>query len=170
MNERNLLDTAEKALSEVKEILGLSSGFCREYLRAFGALYEKLPQQTIHRDPNPGNIICCGEQYGFIDFELSECCVRIYDPCYAATAILSETFGNDNEKWLEICRNIILGYDSVVNLSEEERRAVPYVILANQLLCTSWFAGKEKYAALFETNIRMTLWLIEVFDRLAVEI
>jgi len=169
VNERDLLDTAVKALSEVKERLGLSTAFCEEYLRTFGALYPTLPKQIVHRDPNPGNIICCGEQYGFIDFELSECCVRIYDPCYAATAILSETFGKDNEAWLQIYRSIMRGYDSTAKLSEEERRAIPYVILANQLLCTAWFAEKEKYAALFETNKKMTLWIIENFDRLVIE-
>ena len=51
-------------------------------------LYPKLPRQIIHRDPNPGNIICAEVQWGFIDFELAERNVRIYDPCYAATADL----------------------------------------------------------------------------------
>ena len=169
VKERDLYETAEKALDAIRDMLGLSTAFCEEYLRTFGELYPALPKQIVHRDPNPGNIICCGEQYGFIDFELSERCVRIYDPCYAATAILSETFGRDNEVWLKIYRNIMLGYDSVVRLSEEERRAIPYVILANQLLCTAWFAGKEKFAALFETNKKMTLWVAENFDRLVIE-
>ena len=91
---------------------------------------------------------------------------RIYDPCYAATAVLSESFGKDNEAWLEVYRNILLGYDSVVQLTDEEREAIPYIILTNQFVCVAWFAEQDKYAELFETNKRMTLWLIDHFEEL----
>lgn len=50
----------------------------------------------IHRDPNPGNIILCGDNWGILDFDLSERNIRIFDPCYAATAILSESYETDN--------------------------------------------------------------------------
>jgi len=154
------------ALPRAKEALGLSEAFCEEYLAAFSRLYPALPRQIIHRDPNPGNIICAGNKWGFIDFELAERNVRIYDPCYAATAVLSETFGQENEKWLEICRDILLGYDSVARLTEAEREAVPYVILANQFACVAWFAEQDKYREILEINKRMTLWLIENMDAL----
>ena len=42
---------------------------------------------------NPGNIIHADDRQGFLDFDLAERNARIYDPCYAATAVLSETFG-----------------------------------------------------------------------------
>lgn len=79
-------------MPKVKESVGLSDSLCEEYTVNFGELYPKLPKQIIHRDPNPSNIITCDDKWGFIDFELSEKNVRIFDPCYAATAILSETF------------------------------------------------------------------------------
>jgi serine/threonine protein kinase len=45
----------------------------------------------IHRDPNPSNIMFeNGEVTGFIDFVISERNVRLFDPCYCATGILSE--------------------------------------------------------------------------------
>ena len=100
------------------------------------------------------------------DFDLAERNARIYDPCYAATAVLSESFDKDNDQWLEIYRNIICGYDSVAHLTNEERKAIPYVIIANQFVCVAWFAGQDKYAELFETNKRMTLWLIDHFEEL----
>ena len=90
--------------------------------------------------------------------------VRIYDPCYAATAVLSERFPQDN--WLETYRNIILGYDSVVHLTEAERKAIPYVLLANQFVCVAWFGEQDKYRELFETNKQMTRWLLEKFEEL----
>ena len=80
--------------------------------------------------------------------------------------MLSESFGKDNDLWLEVYRNIICGYDSVAHLTDEERMAIPYIILANQFVCVAWFAGQDKYAELFETNKRMTLWLIQCFDEL----
>ncbi|MBR6595850.1 MAG: helix-turn-helix domain-containing protein [Oscillospiraceae bacterium] len=167
VTEADLLATVRDwALPRGKEILGLSEDFCRDYIETFGELYPKLPRQIIHRDPNPGNIIRADDQWGFIDFELAERNARIYDPCYAATAVLSETFGRDNEKWLEIFRDIIRGYDSVATLTEAERQAIPYVILANQLVCVAWFSEQEKYAEIFETNKKMTAWLISRFAEL----
>ena len=154
------------AMPRAKEALHLSDAFCKAYLDTFSALYPTLPRQIIHRDPNPGNIICSQEQWGFFDFELAERNARIYDPCYAATAVLSENFGQDNDKWLGICRDILCGYDSVAHLTENEREAIPYVILANQFVCVAWFSEQDKYAELFETNKRMTAWLIEKFEEL----
>lgn len=167
VNEADLLATVRDwALPKAKEALQLSDTFCEEYLKTFSDLYPKLPRQIIHRDPNPGNIICAEDQWGFIDFELTERNVRIYDPCYAATAILSERFGQDNEGWLDIYGEIICGYDSVVRLTEEERKAIPYVILANQFVCVSWFAEQDKYAEILEINKKMTIWLIEKLEEL----
>ncbi len=167
VSEADLLATVRDwALPKAQQALGLSDAFCKDYLDTFAALYPVLPRQIIHRDPNPGNIICAEDQWGFIDFELAERNMRIYDPCYAATAVLSENFGRDNDRWLEVYRNIICGYDSVAHLTDEERRAVPYVILANQFVCVAWFAEQTKYAELFETNKRMTAWLIGKLEEL----
>ena len=154
------------ALPKAKAALNLSDAFCKEYLDTFAALYPSLPRQIIHRDPNPGNIICADDQWGFIDFELAERNARVYDPCYAATAVLSETFGLHNDKWLGIYRDIICGYDSVAHLTDDERKAIPYILLANQFVCVAWFSEQDKYAEIFETNKHMTAWLIERFEEL----
>ena len=167
VSEADLLSTVKDwALPKAKTALNLSDTFCKDYLDTFADLYPKLPRQIIHRDPNPGNIICADDQWGFIDFELAERNARIYDPCYAATAVLSETFGQNNDRWLEIYRDIICGYDSVAHLTEAERKAIAYVILANQFVCVAWFSEQDKYAEIFETNKRMTAWLIEKFEEL----
>ena len=167
VSEADLLATVRDwALPKAKTALNLSDAFCKDYLDTFTKLYPNLPRQIIHRDPNPGNIICAGEQWGFIDFELAERNARIYDPCYAATAVLSEIFGQNNDQWLEIYRDIICGYDSVAHLTESECKAIPYIILANQFVCVAWFAEQDKYAEILEINKQMTKWLIEKFDEL----
>lgn len=125
-----------------------------------------------HRDPNPSNIIVSQDEWGFIDFELSEKNLRIYDPCYAAVAILSESFDEKDQaklsKWLEIYRNILWGYDSVVKLTNEECAALPYVVMADQLVSTACFSEQDKYTELFMINKRMTQWLITIFDKLKI--
>jgi Ser/Thr protein kinase RdoA (MazF antagonist) len=169
VSEADLLATVRDwALPKAKDAMNLSGEFCSNYLETFAELYPNLPRQIIHRDPNPGNIICAEDQWGFIDFELSERNARIYDPCYAATAVLSETFGEDNDKWLDILHDILTGYDSVAKLTEEEKKAIPYVILANQFVCVAWFAEQDKYAEILETNKKMTAWLLENIDKLRI--
>lgn len=166
VSEGDLLSTVKNwAMPKAGAVLGLDEDFRKTYLDTFEALHDKLPRQIIHRDPNPGNIIRSGEKWGFLDLELSEQNIRIFDPCYAATAVLSETCGDGDrmEAWLDLYRNILLGYDAVAKLTPEEWQAAPYVVLANQLVCVAWFAEQEKYAELLETNKRMTRWMAEQF-------
>ena len=163
---------ANWAIPQLTGKLNVSEQVFRDYEETFGALYEKLPKQVIHRDPNPGNIILAEDKWGFIDFELSEKNVRIFDPCYAATAILSESFEDGNEeklaRWVQVYKNIITGYDDVAKLTKEEKQAIPYVVLSNQLLALAWFAGQEKFQELYETNKKMTEWMVSVFDELRI--
>ncbi len=168
-----LADKVRKYISGVKDILQLSEKFCFDYMKELSRLYDLLPKQVIHRDPNPGNIVGSGDLWGFVDFELSERNVRIYDICYAATAVLSETYDEKNPDmiydWLKIYKAMISGYDKVVNMSDEEKEAVPYVILANQIVCIGYFSGYEKYRDIFLTNKEMTIKLIEIFEELKIK-
>lgn len=161
------------AIPKLKGTLNVDREFFNDYARIFGGLYEELPKQIIHRDPNPSNIILSDDKWGFIDFELSERNVRIFDPCYAATAILSESFSEGNNeklsKWIEVYKNIIYGYDDAVKLSTEEKRAIPYVIMSNQMIATAWFSEQEKYKELFEINKKMTEWIANNFNKLAID-
>ena len=166
----SLAAVREWALPALKGTLSADSAFTENYVREMERLYSALPRQIIHRDPNPGNIIVSGDKWGFIDFELSERNARIFDPCYAATAILSETFEEGNEakldRWTGIMKEILCGYDSVIRMTAEEREAVPYMILTNQLISTAWFADKDRYREQYETNLSMTRWILRNFDKL----
>ena len=132
-----------------------------------------LKASIIHRDPNPGNFILCGENRGVLDFDLSERNIRIFDPCYAASAILSESFEADNtdklNQWIMIYKNILYGYDEVVKLSDNEWKAIPYVVITNQLISTAWFSEQEKYRDLYETNKKMTEWMLLNFNNMLVD-
>ena len=173
-NQANIFKRAKEwAIPALVGKVDMPKSFVEMYEKEFGERYESLPQQIIHRDPNPGNIILCGDNWGFLDFDLSERNIRIFDPCYAATAILSESFEANNtdklKKWIMIYKNIMYGYDEVVKLSDDEWKAIPYVVITNQLISTAWFSEQEKYRELYETNKKMTEWMLHNFDDMLFE-
>ena len=162
----------EWAIPTLKDKIDLDPDVVENYAAEFNNLYRELPRQIIHRDPNPSNIILAKDKWGFIDFELSEENARIFDPCYAATAILSETFEEGNEEklltWVEVMKEIMYGYDCVLTMTDAEKKAIPYMILANQFVSTAFFAGKDKYEELYGINKKMTEWLVVNLDKMSV--
>jgi AraC-like DNA-binding protein/Ser/Thr protein kinase RdoA (MazF antagonist) len=173
-NEPNLYETiSDWAIPEIKKYITIPNSFYHDYLGNFKRLFACLPKHIIHRDPNPCNIIMKdGKLAGFIDFELSESNIRIFDPCYAATAILSESFAeNDSDmlqKWLVIFKNIIMGYDTICKLSDEEKQSIPYTIYSIQMICVAYFSSKDKYEELSKVNQKMLMWLLDHKDVLMI--
>lgn len=144
--------------------MGISDSFFEEYINNFGTLFEKLPKQLIHRDPNPCNILFYGgDVIGFTDFDLSERNVRLWDPCYCATGILSEQRNAENayEKFPVILDMILHGYDSINPLTAEEKRAIYYVICSIQMICVAYFESVNEYKDLARTNREMLVYITE---------
>ncbi|MGL4760857.1 MAG: helix-turn-helix domain-containing protein [Sarcina sp.] len=161
-----VVDYAMPKTKQVMEQWGcpLPEEFYNEYIEEFSKLYEKLPKQLIHRDANPSNIIYDKEQVtGFVDFDLNERNVRLFDPCYCATGILSEVGENKEgfEKWPEILNGIIKGYDEIMELTEEEKQAIPYVIYSIQIIFIAWLIDNEKYKDCALQNRKMLVWMWE---------
>lgn len=169
-NERNIYEEVCSCwLEPAAKAMELPRQFLDDYRETFGKLHGSLPVQIIHRDPNPSNIIMReGKCAGFVDFDLSQRSIRLFDPCYAATALLVEAFSRDPEgmlpKWKDVFRGIILGYDSVAHLTEAEKSALPYVVFSIQLICVGFFSTQEKYRELTKTNAAMLRWLMEHRD------
>lgn len=168
-NDRDIYEeTKELWLEPARQAAGLSEAFCAQYREIFGALHPRLPRQLIHRDPNPGNILFRdGNCVGFVDFDLSQRSIRLFDPCYAATAILSEDFEGAKPVWKDIYQGILQGYDSVVGLTAEEKQAAAYVVYSIELICVGFFSTQEKYARQAQANIQMLRWLMENREILA---
>lgn len=148
-------------LPRLREICSLDESFYQAFLPALERLWPQLPQQMIHRDPNPGNVLVKdGELIGFLDFELSERNARICDPCYAALAILSESFAEHRNRWPSLLRAILVGYDETARLTKAEKEAVPFILYSIQITCAVWFSGLPRYRELAETNLQMLKWMI----------
>lgn len=171
VDEVNVFENVIKwALPKAKQFIDIPEHIEKSYSDLFGAIYDFLPKQIIHRDINPGNIIVNAEGIGFIDFELSERNIRIYDVCYAATAILSETVSDIEafNKWIDIYRNILYGYEKVLKMTEDEKQSLPYVILSNQLVCIAYFSDFSKHENILNANIKMTKMIIDNFEKLKI--
>jgi len=170
-DETNLLrQISEWALPDVRRKnvqwkMGLPESFFENWLNEFGALYDYLPRQLIHRDPNPCNILFDGGKVsGFVDFDLSERGVRLWDPCYCATGLLSEWRGLEDiqAKWPAVLEGILRGYDSVSHLTLEEKRAVYHMICAIQMTFVAWCGGQPRpeMQALAKTNRDMLQYIV----------
>jgi Ser/Thr protein kinase RdoA (MazF antagonist)/AraC-like DNA-binding protein len=159
----------EWALPEIKRQKVLPDSLFDDYVSEFGALYDALPKQLIHRDPNPSNILFdSGKVSGFIDFDLAERNIRLWDVCYCATGILSEWRGVENihSKWLDILGSILRGYDSINKFTDEEKQSVYCVILSIQFICLAFFESVPEYKELAKTNLEMLLFIAKNRDKI----
>lgn len=126
-----------------------------------------LPKQVIHRNPNPTNVLFNEREVtGFIDFNLSEKNVRIFDPCYCATGILSESgkVSGGYEKWPEILKSIINGYNSICPLTSYEKASILNVIYSIQMIFIAWLNGRDEEKDIAMENRKMLIWIWENSD------
>ena len=126
---------------------------CREeydkIVANLAAVYDKLPVQLIHRDVHFGNFLFDnGEFSGYIDFDLSQKNIRIFDLCYFMLGLLSEKekFELTEELWFAFFKNVFQAYQRKVQLTETEKEAVPYVMECIELLFISYFASVKDVA------------------------
>ncbi|MEI5991303.1 hypothetical protein A5881_002837 [Enterococcus termitis] len=158
------------ALPDVKKqvkqwSLEIPTAFFSDYPTAFGLLYSKLPVQIIHRDPNFENILFLENKVnGFIDFDLVEKNIRLFDPCYCATSILSHTSVEDYNDWLPVLAVILKGYDQTNPLTKAEKSAIFYVICGIQMICVAYFGDRDNddltFKKLAKANREMLAFII----------
>ncbi|MDM5428090.1 phosphotransferase enzyme family protein [Bacillus mycoides] len=126
---------------------------------AFKETAHSLPKQIIHRDMHLSNVIFKESDFqGFIDFELLEENVRVFDLCYCCTSILSELFSDETlrGKWLQIVSGICKGYYKQNILTREELQSIWYVMLSIQVIFITYFVQLKD---LLKLNEEMFLWI-----------
>ena len=170
--EEDLLKTLrEWAVPAAQKAMNLEEGWTHEYLNRFALVYPSLPCQIVHRDPNPDNILMDGNRVvGFLDFELSRILPRIFDVCYAATGVLVDTFSTIApqkrlDAFFAVAKELWQGYDRAAGFTPQERRALPDMVIAIQLICVAAFTGVEKFAQLAEENQKMLRMILDNMDR-----
>ncbi|MBE5958930.1 MAG: hypothetical protein E7254_08750 [Lachnospiraceae bacterium] len=115
---------------------------------------KELPRNLIHRDVHLGNFLFDkGKFSGYIDFDLSQKSIRIFDLCYFLLGLLLEEEENkvSEERWFEIVRYIVNGYDSEMRLSEVEKYSIPVVMKNIELLFVGYFIGEKDEVAAIES-------------------
>ncbi|MDF2541032.1 MAG: DNA-binding protein AraC-type [Herbinix sp.] len=122
----------------------LSINEITESIRQLSEVYKELPKQLIHRDVHLGNLLFDEMQFsGYIDFDLSQSNIRIFDICYFLLGLLLQEDNNrvNEECWFEIVSQVIDGYDSLANLKQVERSSVTCVMKNIELLFVAYFLG-----------------------------
>ncbi len=125
----------------------------------FKETVHSLPKQIIHRDMHLSNVIFKESDFqGFIDFELLEENVRVFDLCYCCTSILSELYTDEilRGKWLRIVGKIFEGYNKQNPLTREEIQSIWYVMLSIQSIFITYFVQLKD---LLKLNEEMFLWI-----------
>lgn len=148
--------------------MGLGEAFFAEVQAQFEALYPALPRQLIHRNLCPSyTLLRDGQVAGFTQFDMLVEEARLFDLCYAATSILSETAEEAlYPAWLDVLRDLLRGYHSVSPLTSEERRAVFVMLCGIQMICVACFADHEPYRELSRRNRAMLRFIAEHRERI----
>lgn len=110
------------------------------------AVYDKLPVQLIHRDVHFGNFLFADGRFsGYIDFDLSQRNIRIFDLCYFLLGALSEKekFELTDELWFAFAKNVFTGYERKLRLTETEKRLVPCVMKCIELLFAAYYESVD---------------------------
>lgn len=118
-----------------------------EYARTLEQLrkvYGLLPKQLIHRDVHFGNFLFLeGNFSGYIDFDLTQKNIRIFDICYFLTGLLAEETQEplSQSEWLELVKAALSGYESITRLLAAEKEAIPCVMECIEILFAAYFIG-----------------------------
>lgn len=96
-----------------------------------------LPAQLIHRDFHRGNVLFMGEAVsGYLDFDLVHQGPRLFDVCYCASGVLSESFREPgySDYWLTVVETIFRSYGRSEGLSTQQRSLAWSMLITIELM------------------------------------
>ncbi len=127
------------------------------------SLYADLPNQLIHRDPNPANILFDKAKVtGFVDFEMVSRGPRIFDVCYCGTSLLISGFPDQEKmrKWPTLFHSLLKGYQEVFPLTSAELSALYGTMVAIEIIFAA-FSLETKAEGAARCNASVLEWLSE---------
>lgn len=123
----------------------------------------ELSTQLIHRDFHRGNVLFMGDAVSaYLDFDLVHRGPRLFDVCYCASGVLSESFREPGytEYWLTVVETIFRSYGRVRSLSAQERSLAWSMLITIQLMfMNSCMDGQVVDTALM--NQSMLFWFVD---------
>ena len=136
------------------------------------ARYDELPQQVIHRDAHPGNILIQdGEVSGFIDWDISTWGPRVFDLAYCSTALLSGAGGIPARRraWLKQLNPLVAGYTDVQEFTEAEKALFGQMQMAIQLIFAAYYVRKGQTVEM-ASSLESLQWLVANQDAVSAAI
>lgn len=112
---------------------------------------DKFSKFTMKRDVHLGNFLFYNNEFsGYVDFDLSQKNIRIFDLCYFMLGLLLEDEENkvDETQWFQYLKNLVKGYASVIPISIIERKSIPLVMECIELLFVAYFIGEKDERAM----------------------
>ncbi len=133
---------------------------------AIATALQGLPEQLIHRDCHPGNILVDETRViGFIDCD--HLCIgpRVFDLAYYSVHHLKWVTDDEavTQRWLTNLPFLLKGYQSRQSWSHAEAAALPYAMLAYHLLLSYWFMGLPRPESI-ALEVRALDWIDQHFD------
>ena len=156
-------DSAEQLLTT---LLARASPFDVDrlaHLRGTVAPATTLPTQLIHRDFHRGNVLFTGEIVsGYLDFDLVHQGPRLFDVCYCASGVLSESFreAGYTQYWLTVLETIFRMYEGGTGLSTQERSLAWSMLITIQLIFMKGCMDTEAIDAAL-MNQGMLFWFVD---------
>lgn len=132
-------------------------------LRGKVASVAELPAQLIHRDFHRGNVLFTGEAVsGYLDFDLVHQGPRLFDVCYCASGVLSESFRETGyaEYWLTVVETIFRAYGRVTGLSTQERSLAWSMLITIELIVMNGCMDRQAVDAAL-MNQGMLFWFAD---------
>jgi homoserine kinase type II len=143
---------AVERLPADREQISQIRAFLTEVLESVPGLYATLPQQVLHRDYDPGNILLDRHRVtAVLDFEFAGRDIRVLELCVALSWWPAHLLGTGTE-W-ELIETFGSAYMKALALSEMELLALPAVFRLRD--ATSLVHRTGRYLAGMEDKVRM---------------
>ena len=105
------------------------------------AVYDKAPEQLIHRDCHTGNFLTLNQEVvAIIDWDQLSLGPPLLDVAYFAVQIAKCQINDKThmKQWQADWQHLVLGYEKVNRLTEADREALFYLLLTIPLLFIRW--------------------------------